>query len=378
MEFKKILFPTDFSACSKQGLDFATELARGIGAMLVIVHVEESGETYEGPYYGVSDERRAALQEQLNDTRPDDPAIQFEHRYLQGSPAHAIANAAKRESVDLIVMPTHGRRGLKHLLMGSVAEGVVRAAPCPVVTFRPGAPKLKPRVALPQLRPLSRDEVREIDRRAIEELSTPGPILMENAGRGAADLLERLGIDGTVVIVAGGGNNGGDGFVIARHLDCRGYPVRVLLLGNAAKLSGEAAINWKIIEDAGLPCQQLDKDPNLVELESIIRNSAWTVDALLGTGTHGDVREPFSSVIDCLNKSAHNILAIDLPSGLDCDTGKPLGSCIKAAHTATFVARKKGFDVPGASAYTGEVHVIDIGVPRILLDTYRSTPDSRT
>ena len=224
---------------------------------------------------------------------------------------------------------------------------------------------------------LSREEVRGIDRRAMDELGMPGTMLMENAGRGAADLLERLGIDGTVVVVAGRGNNGGDGFVLARQLDCRGFPVRVLLLGEAAMLRGETETNWKIIEDAGLPCQQLGGEPSLVEIESIVRDSAWTVDALLGTGTQGELREPVRSVIERLNASANNIFSLDLPSGLDCDTGLPLGPCIKAAHTATFVARKQGFDAPGASDFTGQVHTIDIGVPRTLIDAYRVVKDNR-
>ena len=99
--------------------------------------------------------------------------------------------------------------------------------------------------------------------------------------------------------------------------------------------------------------------------------AGWTVDGLLGTGTRGEIREPVRSVIQCLTKSAERILSIDLPSGLDCETGKPLGPCVNAQYTATFVARKRGFDAPGASQYTGEVHVIDIGVPRTLLESYR-------
>ena len=109
----------------------------------------------------------------------------------------------------------------------------------------------------------------------------------------------------------------------------------------------------------------------MAAVESAVSEAAWTVDGLLGTGTRGEIQEPVRSVIECLTKSAERILSIDLPSGLDCETGKPLGPCINAQHTATFVARKKGFDAPGASQYTGEVHVIDIGVPRTLLEPYR-------
>ncbi len=376
MQAKKILFPSDFSACSEEGLSYATSLARDSGAMLLIVHVEEPAETYEAPYYGVSEQRRADRQASLRKITPTDPSVQYQHRYVGGSPASVICELAKDEKVDLIVIPTHGRRGLLHLLMGSVAEAVVRRAPCPVVTIRPTSARAERLPPWPmQLRPLSREEVRDIDRRAIDQLGMPGIVMMENAGRGAAALMEQLGIDGPVTVVAGVGNNGGDGSVIARHLDRHGYSVRVLLVGNASKLQGDAWTNWRIIENSGIPCQELGQTPNLTELASAVRDSAWTVDALLGTGTKGEIREPFASVIDCLNQSSRNLFAVDLPSGLDCDTGKPLGPCIKAQHTATFVGRKKGLDAAGAAEFTGHVHIIDIGAPRTLLEPYRVETD---
>lgn len=221
-----------------------------------------------------------------------------------------------------------------------------------------------------QLRPLSRDEVRGIDRRAIEKLGLPGIVLMENAGRGTAELLKRLGIDGPVVIVAGKGNNGGDGFVIARHLDLRGYKVRVLLVADPDELEGDAATNWRVLQNAAIPSKVLGAKPDLDELDEALAGAAWIVDGLLGTGARGELRPPFPAVIDGLNAAAAPKLAVDLPSGLDCDTGEPLGTCVEAAHTATFVARKRGFDAPGAARHTGRVHVIDIGVPRVLLEPY--------
>jgi NAD(P)H-hydrate epimerase len=222
---------------------------------------------------------------------------------------------------------------------------------------------------LPPLRPLSRDEVRAVDRRAIEELGLPGIVLMENAGRGAAELLIELGIDGPVIVVAGKGNNGGDGFVIARHLEIRGFEVRVLLFADPHELTGDALTNFHVLSAAGTlirNCVGLDSAAWKAELKAV----SWIVDALLGTGTKGSVRDPFATVIDAINASGVRVLAVDLPSGLDCDTGQPLGPCVRAAHTATFVAAKRGFDAPGAAAYTGQVHVIDIGVPRSLLREY--------
>jgi NAD(P)H-hydrate epimerase len=224
-------------------------------------------------------------------------------------------------------------------------------------------------VRVPVLRPLSRAEVRDVDRRAVDEYGICGIVLMENAGRGAADVLTTLGQDpgvGPVVVCAGKGNNGGDGFVLARHLENRGWAVRVLLFAAADALEGDAAVNFGILRRASTPVVEAGgMDAEACDGE--LRSAAWIVDALLGTGLQGDVREPMAGVIERINRSGRPILALDLPSGLDCDTGKPLAHCVRATATATFVARKRGFDAPGAADYTGQVYVVDIGVPRRLL-----------
>jgi NAD(P)H-hydrate epimerase len=213
---------------------------------------------------------------------------------------------------------------------------------------------------------------------------------MENAGRGVADVLEGLGIPGPVVVCCGKGNNAGDGFVLARHLDLRGYPVRVLVWADPAELTGDAGVNFGILRKAGVPIvlfgTQHDAEPGAMptssracdehghenvamppNLASELAGAAWIVDALLGTGARGEPRPPLDRVIDQLNAAAAAILAIDLPSGLDCDTGQAAGHTIRAAHTCTFVAPKIGFAAPGAAAYTGQVHVLDIGAPRRLI-----------
>jgi NAD(P)H-hydrate epimerase len=225
------------------------------------------------------------------------------------------------------------------------------------------------------LRPLSRAEVRGIDRRAVEELGMPGLLLMENAGRGAAELLVELGIEGRVVICAGKGNNGGDGFVIARHLEIRGFDVRVLIFADSQTLQGDAATNFEILRAGGTMIFEFHSGAQPDIWVSILRSAAWIVDALLGTGMQGTVRGPTASVIHQINEAEVPVLAVDLPSGLDCDTGQPLGACVRAAHTATFVARKQGFDVPGADRFTGQVHVVDIGVPRSLVSQFATAGD---
>jgi NAD(P)H-hydrate epimerase len=215
---------------------------------------------------------------------------------------------------------------------------------------------------------LSRDEVRAIDRRAIEEFGVPGVVLMENAGRGAAELLISLGVPGLVTICCGKGNNGGDGFVIARHLDNRSVPVRVFLFAKPNELTGDALINYQIIAKSGLPIAIYpDASFNDGALSAELARSPWVVDALFGTGLTGAVRPPFDRVIAAINASKARVLAVDIPSGLDCDTGEPLGPTVRADHTVTFVALKKGFANAAAKEWLGQVHVVDIGAPRAAL-----------
>ena len=219
---------------------------------------------------------------------------------------------------------------------------------------------------------LTREQSRAIDRRAIEEFGIPGIVLMENAGRGAVDVVERLGIDDPVVILCGKGNNAGDGFVIARHLDNRGLPVCVLLFARPEELTGDAAVNYHIIVKSGLAIT-VYPDASFADaaLQQELARSACVVDALFGTGLSGAVRPPFERVIAAINGSAVPVVAVDIPSGLDSDTGEPLGPTIKATHTATFVAHKKGFLNPASQQWTGDIHVIDIGAPRVLINEYR-------
>ncbi len=217
-------------------------------------------------------------------------------------------------------------------------------------------------------RALTRDQVREVDRRAIAHYGLPGIVLMENAGRGAAELLMRLGISGRVLVCAGKGNNGGDGFVIARHLEIAGFVTSVLLFCNPDELAGDAATNYRVLEAGGESLTVLGASPDAAQLDCLLAAADWIVDALLGTGTKGAIREPYLTAIAAINQAGKKVFAVDLPSGMDCDTGEPLGACVRADHTATFVARKVGFDQPGAGELTGQVHVIGIGVPRKLID----------
>ena len=255
-----------------------------------------------------------------------------------------------------------------------------------------------------RLRPLSRAEVRRLDVQAAEELGLPSLLLMENAGRGAAGWLAELAgaiapdahgrpfsapasmpdpgvprgpAPPRVLILCGPGNNGGDGGVVARHLDAWGFPVRVVWFARGDQLRGDAAVQWSILAKSGVeqsawfdahPGEAIDP----AALSPLLADAGWLVDGLLGTGLSRPVEGPLRTVIEAMNDSGKPIFALDLPSGLDADTGQPLGVAVRAAATASFVAAKLGFNAPGAAEYTGEVAIIDIGLPRRLLEPYIS------
>ena len=215
---------------------------------------------------------------------------------------------------------------------------------------------------------LARQRIRELDRRAIEEFGVPGVVLMENAGRGVADLLCRWADPTRVAICCGRGNNAGDGFVLARHLDLRGFDARVLLWSQPSDLAGDAAVNFRIVRESGIPLSVFGTDAPTADVAAVLATAEWIVDALLGTGARGAPRPPLDAVIRAVNSAEKPVLAVDLPSGLDCDSGEPADPTVRARATATFVAHKPGFLVPEAAAFTGGVHVVDIGAPRRLVE----------
>jgi NAD(P)H-hydrate epimerase len=218
----------------------------------------------------------------------------------------------------------------------------------------------------------TREQSRQLDRRAIEDYGISGLVLMENAGRSVVDVLERLGISGPIAILCGKGNNAGDGFVIARHLEIRSHACKVILLFPPAELTGDAATNFAILEKTSVPIVEtpgsLDTDAYGADwFDRAACGAAWLLDAMLGTGARGEPREPIAAAIDWMNAQPARKLAVDVPSGLDCDTGTPAMHTIRADYTCTFAAPKIGFRMPAAQPYLGTVHVCDIGVPPRLL-----------
>ncbi len=220
---------------------------------------------------------------------------------------------------------------------------------------------------------LRREEVRRVDERAIEQFGVPGAVLMENAGRGCVDTLLKLGVNGPVIICCGKGNNAGDGLVMARHLELHGVATRLLFWSPPDQLQGDAGLNYQIARHAELPVDVLSDDPQLEQLDKLLDGADWIVDALLGTGARGAPREPFNRVIAKLNQHDCRKLALDLPSGLDCDTGEVSVPTFCADHTCTFVAAKPGLVLASSAPYVGTIHVIDIGVPLKLLREFGIT-----
>lgn len=210
---------------------------------------------------------------------------------------------------------------------------------------------------------LTRQQVREIDRRAIEEFFIPGVVLMENAARGVVSVAEEMlrGGDGRrVLLLCGGGNNGGDGLAVARHLHNHGHAPLVAHCTDPAKYKGDALINWRIVQAMKLPA--FPATPQAI-LES---GATLVVDGIFGTGLTAAPRGEFAALVSAIERLEAPVLAIDLPSGLDCDTGEPLGPCVRATRTVTFVAMKQGFRNPASRQYTGEITVAEIGCPREL------------
>ena len=227
---------------------------------------------------------------------------------------------------------------------------------------------------------LSRRAVRDLDRDAVDRLGVPGLVLMENAGRGAFEAIDKRFGDALerVVIVAGPGQNGGDGFVVARHLVWAGRAPRLFLLGEASALTGDAAHNLVALRALELPCSEL-RAGELSALEAALGDATLIVDAIFGTGLTRSVTGLFAEVIALMQSRRAPIVALDLPSGVDADTGAVLGVAPKAALTVTFAAHKRGLHQHPAAALTGEIVCAPIGVPiaRAVIDSSAALLEAR-
>jgi len=214
---------------------------------------------------------------------------------------------------------------------------------------------------------MTRDEVRSFDAWAINSLGIPGVVLMENAGRSCAELIEdklKDIVEPKVCVFCGTGNNGGDGYVIARHLINCGVRVLVVVCGDRNKIKGDAKINLDILEQMGESIERLNPyDQDIAgQIERLGTSADIIVDGLFGTGLRGQLSDEYKRLIESINACNIPVLAVDIPSGLDCDTGEPLGAVIRAEWTVTFVAVKKGFVSGNTAQYTGEIFIASIGI----------------
>ena len=219
------------------------------------------------------------------------------------------------------------------------------------------------------------EQMRELDRKAIEERGIAGLTLMENAGRAVADAAYRLteaSPDRPVVVICGRGDNGGDGFVAARHLAGMGSAVQVFLAAARADLTGDAQENLSRLERLGIsPTEITDAEA----VGPFLNHASLVVDSLLGTGLSGKVRGLAGKLIEAINDSGKPVLAVDIPSGLDSDSGEPLGMAVRAKETVTMGLPKLGlFLHPGAN-YSGKITVADIGFPPDLIADSPSAGD---
>ena len=213
---------------------------------------------------------------------------------------------------------------------------------------------------------LTASEMAHLDRHTIEEIGIPGVVLMENAARGAAAFFLQVLPElpkRRIAVVAGSGNNAGDGFVLARLFHDLGAPVRVVCLRSPDRLQGDALTNFRILEKLQIPVFVWDEGQEFDGQWQWLAQSEVVIDAILGTGLKSEVQGFYRQLIEALNTLPVPVLAVDVPSGLDASTGKPLGVAVRALATATFGFLKIGHVVTPGEDYAGKVHVVDIGIP---------------
>jgi NAD(P)H-hydrate epimerase len=225
---------------------------------------------------------------------------------------------------------------------------------------------------------LSRAAVRALDRRAIEEFGIPSLVLMENAGRACAHEALRLVPESDalrenpILVLCGPGNNGGDGLVIARTLFNLGRAVRAVFVGRRARSSlgpPDFRKNLRLWRGLGQSLEIVEDAAGAAGLGPALARAALVVDALFGTGLERELDDPWRSLIRAVNACGRPVLAVDIPSGLDADTGAELGAAVKATLTVTFVAHKQGFLRGRGPEHCGQVRMAEIGIPRPWLES---------
>jgi NAD(P)H-hydrate epimerase len=222
---------------------------------------------------------------------------------------------------------------------------------------------------------LKTNEVRKLDLIAQERFGIPGILLMEHASLGLASVLCSLvrTKQERFLFLCGKGNNGGDGFAAARHMHNHGLEARVLLLGALDQIreGSDAALNAAIALKMGIPVHECKSAGDVLDSIDAARPD-FLVDAILGTGLSSNVRGMLKDVIAGINDRGLDVTAVDVPTGLDADTGLPLGIAMKARRTVTFAFQKEGLVKDVAKEYCGEIHVGGIGLPREVSENPRA------
>lgn len=218
------------------------------------------------------------------------------------------------------------------------------------------------------MKAVSARQMRQLDARATRRYGIPSLILMENAGRSAAEQALRMlprKSRGPVAVICGWGNNGGDGLVCSRHLLNKGIDTRVYLAGKEKAMSPETSLNYGIMRKLTRKIKRVSAVARLRSFGVELSECRLIIDGIFGIGLRGEPDQFFQQLFAVVNESKVTVLALDIPSGLDADTGVPLGSAIRAARTITFGRLKKGLALKRAAAYTGSVVVGDISLPDV-------------
>lgn len=219
------------------------------------------------------------------------------------------------------------------------------------------------------MRVVTAHTMQETDKAAIEQYGISGLELMEKAGRSCVDeITAEFGLKGRAVIICGKGNNGGDGYVIGRHLDQKGWSVRVIVLADQDQISGDAAVNLAKLPEAMINFCTHEGQLSALHMENIFHADV-IVDAMLGTGLRSDVGGIYLEAIDLVNASGRPVVSVDIPSGIHGTTGRLLGSAVRAYITVTFAFAKLGHVLYPGAEHTGRLVVADLGIPQKLMES---------
>jgi NAD(P)H-hydrate epimerase len=215
--------------------------------------------------------------------------------------------------------------------------------------------------------PVQAGAIRRLDQAATRDYAIPALLLMENAGRGVSDVISREYKPCKTLIFAGKGNNGGDGLVVARHLANRGFHVQIVLLVDPSALKADPLLNFTIVSKMNLPLAVMTEGSKEEELLKYCLNADLLVDAIFGIGIRSPLSGIFDKAVRAINKSGRPVISIDIPSGLDADTGRVHGVAVKATRTVTLALPKTGLFSGEGPKCAGKVECVDIGIPRELL-----------